>query len=1191
MSQKRKFEEYHDPDYHQDNTSKRIRTTSFQSAEERNARIKEIINKEFNREIQFREEQLEEIDTKLAKAKDMLHQVRYTAVSDYYHRQSLEYSESETALLRGQSLFENEPDGPQMPLHPAIKKIVGKKPKSYDELLRVRPTVREAAKTAKTTIKEKSRSKKEEKRIQRMIKQRGIVIDHSNPEQSADVAAMLDIREPVAPIKVPRHIEPIKTDKPVAKLNSARLNNQIKHLIVVGNTSKYIGDEKPSDNSSHKWLVYVQAKSSIPIDMFVTKVRFFLHPSYRPNDVVDVDAPPFQLARRGWGEFPVRLQLFFDPQIDQKPVQLVHNLVLDKTLSGLQTMGAETLVEIWLRTDSIVPPLSPPATSSTSSYRTDTLTTKSKNLMSPSKTAEIINPKPEIDDNLFDFLDKIESPTICADIEKIQPTFMDSPIVDTQICRRPLGLPPARNITESIMRLAQEPSISTSASSSTPTSTSTSSKPLKLPSPSSLTLQTPSTSTLISPTPSTNTSLLLSPRNEKKSPPKIGNNGKKLHYPMIIKTEESATMAAPLSTPTTSTVCNTPENISVASKPITNGTKPVIVNPNTLQKKLVQFIDKDGNVKVMQMLIAPKTTVQPSIANGQQNKQIVTKNGNTLQSVQILKKPQILAVPQKLNQINANGNVQNKSHEKNSPSLTVRKTPSSTITNASENLRLNKTASPVQPSSILRRTGPVKNQVIHKEGKVFIIDPIQTKIKQEQKKQVSLLKPQISLLKPIAQNDNLGNCVRNKAATSVFKHTSIATDHDYTNRLNPNRKAPNTVTITKSPANVLQTSSSTSSSSPSSVFRRPNTITVRNVPNPAHFIPSRVPELKKGNFIPVKVNHKPVIALMKKQRREYRRELEQQFKATAFATVRSGVEFLLRRLPMINSLALENDYRMSFPFVVATWPEFRKTNPIKLKALEWLRGKYILKNIMQHPKLKTADSWTAKEVVVFARQHAYTPVINPRETKCQKQSKDDGGNKEQTDTKDPTLTELVKNEIEKDHIRCQTVTPNHRILDWADRAWMRVNSHYKQHETVIDVDSLDDFDSESEVKRMTKQSPFKNYQGKLWLSIDENLEKEASLVSGMCQEIGIRLQPEEIHRDVIHPTAQTLLSKTLRLFIQDIVRRSVAFKMKNNKEISPNELSLQPNDIRSALNSRTEFDFLTNKYFGTIKSKDLLELG
>lgn len=101
---------------------------------------------------------------------------------------------------------------------------------------------------------------------------------------------------------------------------------------------------------THKWLVYVATKTSLPIEKIISKVRFFLHESYQPNDIIEVASPPFQLAKRGWGEFTLRLQLYFHAYLQQKPIQIFHNLVLDKRHTGLQTMGAETLVEVWLNT-------------------------------------------------------------------------------------------------------------------------------------------------------------------------------------------------------------------------------------------------------------------------------------------------------------------------------------------------------------------------------------------------------------------------------------------------------------------------------------------------------------------------------------------------------------------------------------------------------------------------------------------------------------------------------------------------------------------------------------------------------------------------------------------------------------------------------------------------------------------------
>lgn len=124
----------------------------------------------------------------------------------------------------------------------------------------------------------------------------------------------------------------------------------IKKRIIVGNTSKYISIDRREENdkSTHKWMVYVRGPPEDPnIDRFISKVWFFLHPSYRPNDIVEVNKPPFHLTRRGWGEFPVRVQLHFvDPR--NKRVDIIHELKLDRTYTGLQTLGSETVVDLEL---------------------------------------------------------------------------------------------------------------------------------------------------------------------------------------------------------------------------------------------------------------------------------------------------------------------------------------------------------------------------------------------------------------------------------------------------------------------------------------------------------------------------------------------------------------------------------------------------------------------------------------------------------------------------------------------------------------------------------------------------------------------------------------------------------------------------------------------------------------------------
>lgn len=229
----------------------------------------------------------------------------------------------------------------QLSLHPSLKKLIGKTPIDYEELLRFKPTpMRQAARTAKSTITEKLTRKKKDQ------KPNHIVIKHQE-ETTITTTATTTVVNPEQ-TKVPRYIPPIEKPVNIPSLNSSRHRNQTRHLIVVGNTSKYIGNEKSKDGVTHKWLVYIKTKTDIPLEAFVKKVRFFLHPSYKPNDVVEVQSPPFQLSRRGWGEFPIRIQLYFDAKTQQKPLQVYHNLVLDRRMTGLQTMGAETVVELWL---------------------------------------------------------------------------------------------------------------------------------------------------------------------------------------------------------------------------------------------------------------------------------------------------------------------------------------------------------------------------------------------------------------------------------------------------------------------------------------------------------------------------------------------------------------------------------------------------------------------------------------------------------------------------------------------------------------------------------------------------------------------------------------------------------------------------------------------------------------------------
>ena len=92
-------------------------------------------------------------------------------------------------------------------------------------------------------------------------------------------------------------------------------------------------------------------KNNPDVSDVVEKVRFLLHQSYHPNDQIEVTKAPYQLTRRGWGEFTARLQIYFKNSQQNKPLNILHNLKLDKTYTGLQTVGAETVADVWLYQD------------------------------------------------------------------------------------------------------------------------------------------------------------------------------------------------------------------------------------------------------------------------------------------------------------------------------------------------------------------------------------------------------------------------------------------------------------------------------------------------------------------------------------------------------------------------------------------------------------------------------------------------------------------------------------------------------------------------------------------------------------------------------------------------------------------------------------------------------------------------
>ncbi|KAJ3345081.1 YEATS domain-containing protein 2 [Entophlyctis luteolus] len=134
----------------------------------------------------------------------------------------------------------------------------------------------------------------------------------------------------------------------------------IKKRIVIGNVSRYIFEDKRKlPKYEFKWMLYVQGPPSNPDITCVDKFRFdtnqssFTHSydcvsDYKPNNVVDVSTPPFQVTRYGWGEFPVRVRLFFVDPARNKSVDIMFTIKLDQTLTGTQVLGNEIWTDVTL---------------------------------------------------------------------------------------------------------------------------------------------------------------------------------------------------------------------------------------------------------------------------------------------------------------------------------------------------------------------------------------------------------------------------------------------------------------------------------------------------------------------------------------------------------------------------------------------------------------------------------------------------------------------------------------------------------------------------------------------------------------------------------------------------------------------------------------------------------------------------
>ncbi|XP_036926864.1 YEATS domain-containing protein 2 isoform X3 [Sturnira hondurensis] len=324
-----------DPDYEDVSVAlpnKRHKAIESSARDAAVQKIETIIKEQFALEMKNKEHEIAVIDQRLIEARRMMDKLRACIVANYYASAGL-LKVSEGSKTCDTMVFN----------HPAIKKFL------------------ESPSRSSSPANQRSETPSANHSESDSLSQHNDFLSDKDNNSNMDIEERLSHSVEQKPSRnTGRDTSSIsgshKTEQRNADLTGDETSRLfVKKTIVVGNVSKYIPPDKREENdqSTHKWMVYVRGSRREPsINHFVKKVWFFLHPSYKPNDLVEVREPPFHLTRRGWGEFPVRVQVHFKDS-QNKRIDIIHNLKLDRTYTGLQTLGAETVVDVELHRHSL----------------------------------------------------------------------------------------------------------------------------------------------------------------------------------------------------------------------------------------------------------------------------------------------------------------------------------------------------------------------------------------------------------------------------------------------------------------------------------------------------------------------------------------------------------------------------------------------------------------------------------------------------------------------------------------------------------------------------------------------------------------------------------------------------------------------------------------------------------------------
>lgn len=220
-------------------------------------KVTHVINNHFNTELNSRQSQIESIQERINKVRKTMHLLRYVLVKSYYNNKNCLVNAVEEPSCSGEA---PEIDL-QSRLHPALKKLIGKNASYPFGNIGTRRSKQNQEKPIKSEVS-----------------------NDSDVQESKEA----DIVETNKCERV--EIECRSVVNGENGCDTVRNRKKKKYRVVVGNISKYMPAKNKEDNSTHKWMVYVRGAKEAPnVSHFIKKVVFYLHPSYRPCDVIELE--------------------------------------------------------------------------------------------------------------------------------------------------------------------------------------------------------------------------------------------------------------------------------------------------------------------------------------------------------------------------------------------------------------------------------------------------------------------------------------------------------------------------------------------------------------------------------------------------------------------------------------------------------------------------------------------------------------------------------------------------------------------------------------------------------------------------------------------------------------------------------------------------------------------------------------